>query len=77
MSTAVWIVAIAVGIPVISGTVTRLTKLYYANKEKERAMGLGEEAAALDDMQAGLRDLKKRVANLETILLDLERRSGE
>ena len=50
MSTTVWIVAIAVGIPVLSGTVTRLTKLYYANREKERAMGLGEENEALDDI---------------------------
>ena len=77
MSTAVWIVAISVGIPVLSGTVTRLMKLYYANREKERAMGLGEESEALDEIQAGLRDLKKRVGNLETILLDLERRSGD
>ncbi len=77
MSTAVWIVAIAVGIPVLSATVTRLMKLYYADRERERAMGLGEEAEALDDIQTGLRDLKKRVANLETILLDLERRSGD
>ena len=72
---AVWIVAIAVGIPVLSGTITRITKLYYANKEKERNMNLSEEAEALGDIQASMNDLKRRVANLETILLDLENRT--
>jgi predicted nucleic acid-binding Zn-ribbon protein len=72
---AVWIVAIAVGIPVLSGTITRITKLYYTNKEKERNMNLSEEAEALGDIQASMNDLKRRVANLETILLDLENRT--
>lgn len=72
---AVWIVAIAVGIPVLSGTITRITKLYYTNKEKERNMNLSEEAEALGDIQTSMNDLKRRVANLETILLDLENRT--
>lgn len=72
---AVWIVAIAVGIPVLSGTITRITKLYYTNKEKERNMNLSEEAEALGDIQTSMNDLKRRVANLETILLDLESRT--
>ncbi|MBF9018046.1 MULTISPECIES: hypothetical protein [unclassified Oceanispirochaeta] len=72
---AVWIVAIAVGIPVLSGTITRITKLYYTNKEKERNINLSEEAEALGDIQTSMNDLKRRVANLETILLDLENRT--
>lgn len=72
---AVWIVAIAVGIPVLSGTITRITKLYYTNREKERELNRSAEAEALGDIQAGVKDLKRRVANLETILLDLENRT--
>jgi hypothetical protein len=72
---AVWIVAIAVGIPVLSGTITRITKLYYANRDKERELNRSEEAEALGDIQAGMIELKRRVANLETILLDLENRN--
>ncbi|MDC7235150.1 MAG: hypothetical protein PQJ58_18090 [Spirochaetales bacterium] len=72
---AVWIVAIAVGIPVLSGTVTRISKLYFANKEKERSMNISAESEALEDIQAGMRDLKRRIANLESILLEYERKN--
>ncbi len=72
--TAVWIVAIAVGIPVVSGTVTKLAKLHYAQKEKDREAYLRQENEDLGDIQTGMRDLKRRIANLETILLDLENR---
>lgn len=73
--TAVWIVAIAVGIPVLSGTITRIAKLHYTNRDKEREMNRSEEAEALGDIQTGMKELKRRVANLETILLDLENRT--
>jgi len=72
--TAVWIVAISVGIPVLSGTITRIAKLYYANREKEREISRSAESESLNDIQAGMLELKRRVENLETILLDLERR---
>jgi hypothetical protein len=72
---AVWIVAIAVGIPVLSGTITRITKLYYANRDKEREISRGAESDSLEDIQAGIKELKRRVGNLETILLDQENRT--
>ena len=72
---AVWIVAIAIGIPVLSGTITRIAKLYYTNRDKEREISRSKEAEALGDIQASMNDLKGRVANLETILLDLENRT--
>jgi len=72
--TAVWIVAIAVGIPVLSGTITRIAKLYYTNRDKEREISRNAESESLNDIQAGMAELRKRVENLETILLDLDRR---
>ncbi|QEN08406.1 hypothetical protein EXM22_10575 [Oceanispirochaeta crateris] len=72
---AVWIVAVAVGIPVISGTIIRLMKLYYVNKEKEREIRRRDESESLDDISSGMKELKRRVENLETILLDLENRT--
>jgi len=70
----VWIVAIVIGIPVVSGTITRIAKLHYRSMEQQQAANRDTEVEALSDIQAGLRDLKKRVENLETILLDLDRR---
>jgi len=72
--TAVWIVAIAVGIPVMSGTITRITKLYYSNREKEREISRSAESESLNDIQADMLELKRRVENLETIILDLDSR---
>lgn len=70
----VYIVAIVVGLPVISRTVLRIVKIHYESKEQERDFAGGEEIEALRDIQSGLSDLKKRVESLETILLDLENR---
>ena len=72
--TAVWIVAIAVGVPVLSGTITRIAKMYFKQRELERAYKQDAEMEALSDIQAGLGDLKGRVENLETILMDRENR---
>lgn len=72
--TAVWIVAIAVGIPVVSGTISKIAKMYFKQQEQERAWAQDAEMEALSEIQAGLGDLKRRVENLETILLDMENR---
>ncbi len=75
--TAVWIVALAVGIPVLSNTFTRLAKLHYAQKEKDRDTRAQGESEALREIQAEMDGLKRRIANLESILLDLDnRRTG-
>ena len=70
----VYIVAIVVGIPVISSAVTKIVRIYYANRAEERSANSETEVEALKDIQAGLGDLKRRVENLETILLDLDSR---
>lgn len=70
----VYIVAIVIGIPVISRTILKITKIHYASKEQERNFACDTEIEALREIQTGLGDLKRRVENLETILLDLENR---
>ena len=74
MMMPVYIVAIVVGIPVISGTITKIVKIHYANRDRERESSRDNEVEALKEIQAGLKDLRGRVENLETILLELDNR---
>ena len=68
--TAVWIVAIVV----LSGTITRIARMYFKQQEQERASAQDTELEALREIRTGLGELKRRVENLETILLDWEHR---
>lgn len=71
---AVWIVAIAVGLPVLSTTTIGISRMYFKHKEKERDALKGAESDSLGVMQSELSALRRRVENLEAILLDLDRR---
>ena len=73
----VYIVAIVIGIPVISGSVTKIVKMIYADREAERNRSRSGENQTIIEMEAVLKDLRKRVENLETILLDLDNRRNE
>ncbi len=73
----VYIVAIVVGIPVISGSVTKIVKTIYADREAERNRNRNYESETIKEMEAVLKDLRKRVENLETILLDLDNRRNQ
>ncbi|OQY31314.1 MAG: hypothetical protein B6241_14335 [Spirochaetaceae bacterium 4572_59] len=63
----VYIVAIVIGLPVISRTILRIVKIHYTSKEQKRDFVSGEEIEVLRDIQTGLSGLKKRVENLETM----------
>jgi hypothetical protein len=73
-STTIPIVAICVGIPVLCGTITRIAKLYFKQQEQQRVYAKDAEAEFLGDVQVELVELRKRVENLETILVDHENR---
>lgn len=68
MNTGIIIVFICVGLPIISGTIVSLKKL---EQKKNREM----DQETLDKMYFALKDLKKRIINLETILYDRDKRS--
>ena len=70
----VYIVAIVIGIPVVSGTVTKIVKIIYTNREQERHLNREADDETLKEIETGLKDLRKRVENLETILVDLDNR---
>ncbi len=70
----VYIIAIVVGIPVISGTVTKIVKIIYADREEVRKRSRDYDNEAVLRMETDIRDLRRRVENLETILLELDRR---
>ncbi len=65
-SVPIVVVAIVVGLPVISSTIKSIAKIRYADngREKER------EAAHRSEID----ELRRRIENLETIVLDLERK---
>ncbi len=64
-SVPVLIVAIAVGIPVISSTILKLSR------ERSRDSRAFEQTES--ELRAEVESLKKRVENLETIVLELEK----
>jgi hypothetical protein len=66
--TGIIIVFICVGLPVICGTIIAINK---ADSKKSKQ---GDQQA-LDDLYYSIKDMKKRITNLETILFDREKRS--
>lgn len=74
MMLPIYIVGIVVGIPVICGTITKIMKLHYAQRDSDRQSSQDHEMEALREIQLGMRELKRRVENLETVLLDRENR---
>lgn len=57
-----------VGLPIICITIVKL------NKQNSKKSSQGEQET-LDEMYYAVKDMKKRISNLETILYDRERRS--
>lgn len=66
--TGIIIVFICVGLPIICGTIISINK----HDSKKSRQGSQE---TLDELYYSIKDMKKRITNLETILFDRERRS--
>lgn len=68
IDTGIIIVFICVGLPVICGTIIAI------NKQDAKKAKKGDQEA-LDELYYAVKDMKKRISNLETILYEKERRS--
>jgi len=66
--TGIIIVFICVGLPVICGTIISINK---ADSKKSKQ---GNQQA-MDELYYSIKEMKKRISNLETILYDREKRS--
>ncbi len=62
------IVFICVGLPIICGTIISLNK----HDSKKSRQGNQE---TIDELYYSIKDMKKRISNLETILYEREKRS--
>ncbi len=64
---------IAVGIPIICGTIIAVLSILKGKpSKKDRIMG-GQETLLIQEMHKGLTSLEDRIESLETLLLDQER----
>ena len=68
IDTGIVIVFICVGLPIICGTIIAI------NKQDSKKSRQGNQQA-MDELYYAVKEMKKRIANLETILYDKERRS--
>ena len=66
--TGIVIVFICVGLPVICGTIISINK---ADSKKSKQ---GNQQV-MDELYYSIKEMKKRISNLETILYDREKRS--
>lgn len=67
IDTGIVIVFICVGLPIICGTIIAI------NKQDSKKAKLGNQDA-LNEMYYAIKDMKKRISNLETILYEREQR---
>lgn len=67
--TAVAIVFIAVGLPVLAITLIQLAKIVTGDSRKARASS-GDDAQLMQQIHRTLSRLEKRIDSLETIVLD-------
>ena len=74
MLTAIVIVAIVVGLPIIAGTLISLAKIMKGTSsgsgKKGQAQSSREEAEIMQDIHRTLSRLEKRIDSLETIVLE-------
>ena len=68
MHEAVPIVFIVIGLPVICVTLISLAKQRSRNAVKRQSEGTDDEAKIIDEVFWGLKDLNRRIENLETII---------
>jgi hypothetical protein len=62
------IVFIVIGLPVICLTVLFLTKMIIVQGKEKKRKNKDEDEVIVEEIYHGLRDLHRRVENLETIL---------
>ena len=62
------IVAIVVGLPIIMSTIKSIAKMRYAGNERDKE----RDAACRSEMD----ELRRRIENLETIVIELERKTN-
>jgi hypothetical protein len=67
-SSGIIIVFICVGLPIICGTIVSINK-HDSKKTREN------NQENLDELYYSIKEMKKRISNLETILYDREKRS--
>ncbi len=68
MHEAVPIVFIVIGLPVICITLIAMAKHRSRDAFNKRSNGTDDEAKIVDDVFWGLKDLNRRIENLETII---------
>lgn len=68
--TAVAIVLIAVGLPVIGITLIQLAKIITGGASRSQRNAGGDETALMQQIHSTLTRLEKRIDTLETIVLD-------
>ncbi len=67
MHETVLIVFIVIGIPVICVTLIIMSRQWMKNDSKRKDSVKDQEAQIIDDIYWGLKDLNKRIENIETI----------
>jgi len=67
INSGIVIVFICVGLPIICGTIISL------NKQDSKKARMGSQDA-INEMYNAIKDMKKRISNLETILYERENR---
>jgi len=68
MHEAVPIVFIVIGLPVICVTLIVLLRMRRTEERKRSRRDVSDELELLEELHAGLKQLRRRVENLETIL---------
>ncbi|MCP4159745.1 MAG: hypothetical protein GY760_06705 [Deltaproteobacteria bacterium] len=68
INTGIIIVFICVGLPVICGTILKLNR-----EDSKKSRSVDQET--LEELYYKVKEMKKRITNLETILYDRDRRS--
>ncbi|MGM0431181.1 MAG: phage-shock protein [Spirochaetota bacterium] len=67
------IVFIVIGLPVICLTILFLAKIIIRQGNEKKKNNQNEDEAVIEEIYHGLRDLRRRVENLETILHSQDR----
>lgn len=68
--------AIAIGLPILCGTIIALAKIIKGGDRKNQTLANSEEVRMLRDIHNGLERLERRIEALETITSERRGRSG-